>query len=300
MSKPRPFSVTASALTNDVRDAPRRARVAGFSGLVFDAYSSGVNLTELSASGRREFGHMLSTEQQRLVGLRADLGPKGFGPGADVDRALSLLERAMEAAAATGAGCVCVDLGPLPAAPAQRKPKPTVTPEQAGLIILPPSSSAQSAPVEETSAPPPDPALVSQVASAMVELCARADRYRVTVALSSSLASLASLHKVIRDVDCPWFGVELDPVAVLRDEWDVDGTFSVLGPLVRHVRARDAVVGADRRSRPAVIGQGGVDWGRFMAALDEAGYAGFVTIDPTELADRARAAVAGLEHLTRV
>ena len=292
------ISITASALTSDARAAPRLARQAGFGGLVFDAYAGALNLPELSSSGRREFRRMLAGEAQELVAVQCDLGAKGFGPGADVGRALAHLDGAMEAAAELGAGCVCVELGPLPPAPARAKPKPTVTPEQAGLIILPAPASAPAR--AEPPPPPPDPAVVSQVNAALAELCARADRYRVTVALGSSLSSFASLHEVLRAVACPWFGVDLDPVAVLRDEWDSDDVFSTLGPLVRHVRARDAVVGADRRTRPAVVGRGAVDWPRLVGSLDQAGYRGFVTVDPTELPDRAAAALAGREFLSRL
>ena len=294
--RPVQTSVTASALTSDVRAAPRLARQAGFGGLVFDAYSGALNLPELSASGRREFRRLLAAEAQTLVAVQCDLGAKGLGPGADVERALAHVDRAMEVAAELGARCACVELGPLPPAPARAKPKPTVTPQQAGLIILPSTAPAPA----EPAAPPPDPAIVSQVNAALAELCARADRYRVTVALSSSLSSFASLHEVMRAVACPWFGVDLDPTAILRDEWDSDEVFSALGPLLRHVRARDAVLGADRRTRPAVVGIGAVDWPRLVASLDEAGYRGFVTVDPTELPDRTAAAIAAREHLSKL
>jgi sugar phosphate isomerase/epimerase len=294
--RPVQISVTASALTSDARAAPRLARQAGFGGLVFDAYSAALNLPELSSSGRREFRRLLSAEAQPLVAVQCDLGAKGFGPGADVERELSHLDRAMEVAAELGAGCVCVELGPLPPAPIRAKPKPAVTREQAGLIILPAPAPAP----EQPTAPPPDPSVVSQVNTALSELCARADRYRMTVALSSSLSSFVSLQHAMTGVACPWFGVDLDPVAILRDEWDSDEVFSVLGPLIRHVRARDAVVGADRRTRPAVVGRGSVEWSRLVASLDESGYRGSVTMDPTELPDRAAAALAGREFLGRL
>jgi len=70
-----------------------------------------------------------------------------------------------------------------------------------------------------------------------------------------------------------------------------------LGPLIRHVRARDALVGSDRRTRPAPIGRGSTDWPALLAAIDAAGYAGWFGIDPTELPDRAAAAAAGAKFL---
>jgi sugar phosphate isomerase/epimerase len=286
----------ASAISTDLRLAPRQARRAGFNGLVFDAYSAALNLPDLSATGRRELRHMLASEAQALVAVQCHVGAQGFGPGADVERTLSRLSRAMEAARELGAGCVCIDVGLLPPAPVRAAaPRSAVTPEQAGRIIIPTAPTRPAA--AEPQAPPPDPTIVSQVSDAMVELCTRADRYRMTVALASSLSSFASLHHVLVTAGCPWFGVDLDPVAVLRDAWDSDEVFSSLGAMIRHVRARDALVGTDRRTRPAVVGQGGVDWGRFTGSLEEAGYHGPLTVDATELPDRLAAAMAAREFL---
>jgi sugar phosphate isomerase/epimerase len=295
------LSIVASTVSSDPRVAPSRARELGFSGLLFDAYSSSLNIPDLSASGRREFRHVLSAQDQQLVGLRWDTGPKGLGPGADVDRVLARLDRVMEAAAGLVAPLVTVDLGPLPEPPPTLKPKPTITPEQAGLILLPTAADVTAARQPEApgvSRPPPDPSLVSQVDGALTELGRRADRYGVTIAFRSELASLSAVERVLKAMACPWFGVDLDPVSVLHDEWNLDEVFSRLGSFLRHVRARDAVRGADRRTKPAVVGQGNVNWGELLSNLEAAGYAGWITVDPTEVPDRAAAAIAARRHIS--
>jgi sugar phosphate isomerase/epimerase len=114
------------------------------------------------------------------------------------------------------------------------------------------------------------------------------------------LSSVASLEAALRGANCPWFGVDLDPVALLRDEWTLDETLSALGPLIRHVRARDALIGMDRRTRPAPIGAGATDWPRLLADLDSAGFHGWFTVDPTELPNRTDAASAGLAALRSI
>jgi sugar phosphate isomerase/epimerase len=240
----------------------------------------------------------LSARGQQLVGLREEVGVKGFTPGADVDRQLSRLDRVMEAAAGLAALLVCVDLGPLPAVPAVAAPRPKVSQVQAGLILLPESSAPQPEPAPPPA--PPDPAFVAQVGAALAELGRRADRYSVVLAFRSELASLSSLAQALRQANCPWFGVDLDPVAVLRDEWDLDAFFSSLGPLIRHVRGRDAVAGADRRTRPASIGSGSVSWSDLLGNLDESGYRGWITIDPFDLTDRGGAARAALKYLRSI
>ena len=286
----------AAALSSDPRQGARLSREIGFAGLQFDVSSGSLDLLGLSASGRREVRRVLSSESQQLIGLRHDLGPKGFGPGTDVDRTLNQAGKAMEVAAGLSAPLLCVDLGPLPAPPPQSQPKPKVTPEQAGLILLP-EPTKLAPPVRNEPVVPPDPAFVAQVNAGLVELGRLADRYSVVTAFRSELASFASLEQALREANCPWFGVDLDPVAAVRDEWVLDEILSRLGRLIRHVRGRDAVRGADRRTRPAVIGQGSVDWNALLLNLKQADYKGWITIDPLELPDRYTAARAGLGWL---
>src|SRR4029453_5991484 len=104
------LSIVTSALTTDPRQAPRLARQLGFNGLLFDAFSPQLVMPDLSTTGRRELLRMLSNEKQPLVGLQLDLGSKGLGPGADVDREIHRLDRAMEACAGLQAPLLCVDL----------------------------------------------------------------------------------------------------------------------------------------------------------------------------------------------
>jgi sugar phosphate isomerase/epimerase len=288
------IAVVAGAVSSDPREAPTLARQMGFGGLLFDAFSSTLDLTSLSATGRREFRHVLATAGVKLVGLRADLGPKGLGLGADVDRLLSKLDAVLESAVGLGADVTCVDLGPLPAPVMTIQPKPKVNTEMAGLILLP-SISAEPAPAP--AGPPPDPAVVSQVDAAMFELGRRADRYNASVGFSSSLAGFAAIERALLASRCPWFGVDLDPTATLRDQWPLDEIMSRLGSLVRHVRGRDAVSGAEGRTKPAVIARGDVKWRELLNALNGAGYHGWITVDPMELQERRAAAIAGLKQL---
>ncbi|WP_428939889.1 sugar phosphate isomerase/epimerase family protein [Fontivita pretiosa] len=297
------LGIVASALGEDPHEAPLLSRRAGFRGLLFDVWSANLAVPELSFTGRREFRRLLASHQQQLIGLRMDLGPRGLAPGADVDRQISRIDRAMEAAAGLESPLVCVDVGPLPAPAMVSQPRPTmraesIRPEQAGLIIIPtPEQIAELQPPPAPAAGAPEPAFVSQVNAALAEIGRRADRYSVTVAFSSSLAGFAALHEALSAAACPWFGVDLDPVAMLRDEWSADQIFSAVGPLVRHVRARDALLGQDRRTRPAMIGQGDIDWQQLLSLLDDAGYSGWISIDPIELTDRLAAASQAAKYL---
>jgi hypothetical protein len=285
------LGILASALSGDPRQAPRAARVAGFKGLLFDVWSQSLSIPDLSATGRREFHRLLANEAQQLVALQMDLGERGLSLGADVDKQIARLDLAMQSAASLQAPLLCVDLGPLPQPAISAKPKPSI--QNAGAIIIP----TLQAPLPTQTSPLPDPAQVSQVNAALLEIGARADRYNMTLALSSSLASFAALQQAIASANCPWFGIDLDTIAILRDEWPQDEIFSAIGPLIRHVRARDAVIGAEHRTKPAVIGRGSTDWSELLATLDAADYNRFITIDSMELPDRLPAATAGAKYL---
>jgi sugar phosphate isomerase/epimerase len=295
--RPHLYAINASALSIDPREAAVLARRAGFAGLLFDAYSSALTITDLSSTGRREFRHILSAQDRQLVGFRVDLGIKGFGPGADVDRLLSQLEKVMETAAAMSSPLLCVDAGPLPEAPAKPVIKPKITAEKAGLILIPEFAAPEP---DQPPAPPPtayELSFQSQVDSAILEMGVLADRYNITVALHSELSSFAAIERALLAARCPWFGINLDPAAILRDTWNLDEVFAQLGPLIRHVRARDAVAGVDRRTKPASVGRGDTKWDHLLSNLEGAGYHGWITFDPNELAERANAAVAGLRYL---
>lgn len=293
------IGVVAGALTADPRKVARIARLMGFTGLQLDAVWSTLDVTSLAASGLRELRHLFASESQHLIGLRVELGAKGLTPGADIDRILSRLETIMEAAAGLAAPLLCLDLGLLPEPVRVLAPKPVIETEQAGLILIP-APSQQTAPAASESSRPPDSAHVSLVNSALDELGRQADRFSVTVAMRSGLSSFASLEAALKGANCPWFGLDLDPAAVVADKWEVDEILSSLGNEIRHVRARDAIRGTDHRTRPVVIGSGATDWPAMLAALDAAGFHGWLTIDPTDLSDRPAAAAEGLAYLRKI
>jgi sugar phosphate isomerase/epimerase len=298
MSDAWPIAVSSSALSENLREAARGSRAMGFDGLNVELAGRQVELLELSETGQREVRQILNGQNQVLVGLTHRLPAKSLRPEADVDRVLAQVERAIKAARGLRAQVLCVDLGLLPPPPPTAEPpRAKIDSAQAGLILIP---EMNAAPPEPTRAQAPvDPAFTASAETVLRELCQRADRHGVMVALRSELSGFRALEALLVALDCPWFGVDLDPVAVLEDDWSLDEVFDHLGTQIRHVRARDAVRGTDRRTQPAAVGRGDTPWEALLANLDGAGYRGAVTVDPGALADRAGAARAGLAHLRR-
>ena len=291
------LAVPARVFGDDLRASVAASRLAGFEGVQLDAVTRALDLTQLSQTGFRDLRHLLESQQQSAVALRAETGPDGLGPTADVDRVLDRADGVLRAAAALAVPVVCLDLGRLPPAPPTVVKKSKVTQAMAGFLILPEPVADEPEPV---AVKPVDPRLVAHWQRAMGALAEIADRYGVMVAFSSALSSLAALDAVLRPVGCPWFGVDFDTVGLLRDEWTPGDAFDALGDAVRHVRARDAVVGEGGRTKSAILGRGDVAWRTTLELLDAAGYHSAVTIDPTDLPDPKAAAVAGLKQLRAV
>jgi sugar phosphate isomerase/epimerase len=299
---PKLLAVVAAALDPDVRTASRLSRQFGFAGLLLDAAMPGLNLTDLSQSGRREIRQLLQSENQRLAAIRLDLGPNGITPRTDLDKLLSRLDKTLDAAASLGSTVVCLDAGPLPpphetSAPPKAVPEPTT----AGRILLPSFDDLQS--LVGVAAPPaaqslqPDAAQVAAVDTAIEEFARRADRFSITIAVSSELSSFASIQRIVSRYDARQLGLDLDSVAVIRDRWTLDQILSALGPRIVHVRLRDAAVGADRRTAHVPLGRGSVPIAALIASLTEGGYPGMFTVDTMEFPDRHAAAAAARRFL---
>lgn len=294
--KARPLAIVAAAMDDDLRAAALSARSLGFAALQLDVRLGELDLTQLSQSGRREVRSVLRSRDLDLAGLRFDLGSKGLGPGADIDAALDRVENILQAAAGLECSLVCVDLGPLPAPPPDEKLPSAISSEMAGDIIIP---AAREMKIEEAPRKV-DPTFAASVDGALVELGRRADRHGVMVAIRSDLAGFAAVDRALKAAACPWFGVDLDPVAILRDDWTTDEIFSRLGDAIRHVRGRDALLGADRRTKAAVVGNGSVEWERLLTDLEAVGFNGWITLDPMELPNRSAAAARGAAVLGQI
>lgn len=292
------IGIEAAALSHDPREAAVRARNLDIGGLLFRATSSAIDLTGMSVSGLREFRHVGASQRRSLIGLRCEASNKGLAFDAAVDRDIRRIARAMETAAGLQSPMICLDLGPLPnPPPGEVAATPAVSSAMAGLILLPDPTPVSSTPPPLAQRIPADDAAEAQLDGVLAELGRSADRFGVTVAMRSDLSTMQALERAIIRSGCPWFGVELDPVNVIRDDTDMDKTFSRLGSLVRHVRARDANLGAGNRTAATPLGQGRVNWPEFLAKLDDAGYAGWITIDPVDLPDRMQAVNAALSVL---
>lgn len=73
-------------------------------------------------------------------------------------------------------------------------------------------------------------------------------------------------------------GEEYDKERALADFEPTEGA-RVLGPYVAHTHAKDALIHPDGRPEEVPLGEGWVDWPRYIKYLEEAGYQGYFAIE---------------------
>lgn len=287
------LSIRAVSLGDDLRELAPVAQRLGYDGLQLDLQIGGLALTELSASGRREVRHLISSSNLELDSLRGALPPDLLMKAGQHDRVLWMLRRAIEATLGLSATVCCVDLGRLPGVQ-QTAPTPTRVPPASSLIIIP----------EPAAAEPPEPRVSAEelaawqgIDSIMREVGAIADRAGIVLALSTELSSFASLSRLLQGAQCPWFGVDLDPVSVLRDPWNLERVLDGVGSSLRHVRGRDGIRGSSGRTQPAMVGQGSTNWQEMLAMLDAGAFGGWIAVDTVDVPDRLTAARQAIGYL---
>lgn len=105
------------------------------------------------------------------------------------------------------------------------------------------------------------------------------DRIGARLALDTGLESGETLAKFLRGLDVGSLGVNLDPAALLEHGCDLYDSARALGGLILHSYARDGRHFGPRRSIQEVpLGNGEIDWVRYLGVLEEVQYRGWLTV----------------------
>lgn len=147
-------------------------------------------------------------------------------------------------------------------------------------------------PWEET-----DPRWAAVVDSAG-ELAAYGENIGATLCIETGPEPPWVLKRLLETIDSPGLGVNLDPAnliiwpVVLAQQWgkeyrqqwatenfDPHHGAEILAPWIRHTHAKDALVTAEGNHLEVPLGEGWVDWLRYVGILQAAGYQGFFAIE---------------------
>ncbi len=88
------------------------------------------------------------------------------------------------------------------------------------------------------------------------------------------------LRRFLDSVGTPGIAVNLDPAnLVMCADDDPVAAVKTLSGYIVHTHAKDGIRRADGSWLEVPLGQGGVDWPRYLKALDSIGYNGYLTIE---------------------
>lgn len=130
-----------------------------------------------------------------------------------------------------------------------------------------------------------------RIVSGMEECCEYAGQHGIHLALENHggpTATPEGLLAIVKDVNSPWFGVNLDTGNFHTE--DPYGDLEKIAPYALNVQVKVVLSGPDKKKRPA-------DFKRFANILRQADYRGYVVLEYEEAADPRKACPPYLEQL---
>lgn len=235
--------VVLDSLGQPVKESLLAASRLGLRRVELPAVSGEVSPETLSQSGRRHLGRHAAGLGLQLSALGGDLGGPRFADSIASEERLDRTRRIIEMAAEMRVPVVTTHLGRF-------------------------GSDARGR---------------DMLTAVMRELADIADRAGTFMAFETAGVDPGEMVSLVREVNCDWLGVCYDPASLLIDGYDpIEGVGSAAGRILI-ARARDAVGGSDRRpGHETPLGYGEVDWARYLAMLDQAGYNNAAFIRRTE------------------
>ena len=242
-----------------VREALRTAAAIGAEGVQIDAQGE-LSPQNLSRTAQRSLRHYLQHLGLELAALGFPTRA-GYDTEDGLEQRLTATQAVMSVASQLGTRVVTNRLGRLP---------------------------------EDDSSP-----TWAMVSDAMRELAAHGDRVGAVFAIEIGSNAPQHLRHLLDSFDTAGLGASYDPGSVWASGHDPLAGVSALGDAIVHSHARDAHTDPATGDRAEVAaGHGDVDWPAYLAALEEIGYRGFLTVDRSGRAlsvDEAGAAIAFLK-----
>jgi L-ribulose-5-phosphate 3-epimerase len=255
------IGIRLESLGLPLRRALREAQRLGVRGVQADA-AGDLSPHTLSRSGRSAFRHLLRSHNLELTALGCPLR-RGLDSPEDQQQRIDHTEAVLG---------LSVDLG-------------------ARIAIVQPGR------VPEKADDPHAPLLTE----ALRVLGRHGDRIGAVLALETGLESGAVLGAFLDRFDTGGLGVNLDPANLLMGGFDPYESARALRGRVVHANAKDArVTGASRTAQEVPLGHGDIDWMRYLAALEEIEYRGWLTVERAGGDNRVADVAAGIGFLGRL
>jgi sugar phosphate isomerase/epimerase len=259
MNRPR-VGVRLESLGLPLRRALAEAARLGVLGVQIDAVGD-LSPLSLSLTGRREFRNLLKAHNLELTAVGCPLR-RGLDSPADQQPRLEYVRKVLS---------LSFDLGP------------RITVVQAGAMPKEPDA--------------PEGRLMAE---ALENLGRFGDRVGATLAVETGLESGADLAAYLARFESGSLRANLDPANLMLHGFDPYDAVRALGHRIVHTHARDCrIARASGTASEVPVGRGDLDWLRYLSALEEIEYRGWLTIEREQGNDRLADITEGVAFLRR-
>jgi len=114
---------------------------------------------------------------------------------------------------------------------------------------------------------------------ALSEVGNRAEKLGVVLAAETGPESPQTMAAFIKALPTEGIRVNYDPANLYMRGFDPVAGVRELADLIVHTHAKDGAITPDGKRQEMPLGQGGVQWPEYLAAMAEIGYDGFFTIE---------------------
>lgn len=250
MAQKRKIGVLVDCLKLGVNEGIRKAAEIGAEGIQVYVTHGELYPDNLNAGQRRDFREFVACEGMEISALCADFDwVKGFLDADHNRENIPRVKKCMDLAVELGVEVVTMHIGKLP--------------------------ENEYDPVYE------------EALRATRELCSYAEERDLVLATETGPEAPESLLEFLNKVESKAIGVNYDPAnLVMCGPFDHIGGVKILSDYIVHTHAKDGVCLGGGAFKELPLGQGGVVFEYYLAALDEIGYDGYLTIEREEGDDR--------------
>lgn len=255
------LGVRLESLDLPLRKALNAAARLGVSGVQLDAVGE-LGPANLSQTGRRELRNMLRAHNLELTALGCPLR-RGLGETAGLEARLHHIQQVMSLSFDLGAHRVIIQAGPIPSEP--------------------------------------DAPAAAQLQESVRTITQAGDRSGTMLLLETGLESGEVMARFLDRFDTGSLAVNFDPANLLVNGFDPYESVRALRGRIVHTHARDArLTTASRTAQELPVGHGDIDWLRYLDALEEIDYRGYLVVERENGTDRRADVAAGVEFLRRL
>ncbi len=231
-----------SSFRLDLKSALKQAQAIGLSGIEFSSLENEVDVEKIDEKQARELKKMFADHNLVISSVCGDIGGFGLSDEAEGMRRVERTKRIMEKTRLLGSTIVQTHIGHIP--------------EDFGTVQ------------------------VKIMRKCLEEIGKFGEKVGVALASETGPEPAATLKRFLDTIKIPTVRVNYDPANLAMNGFDCIGGVRDLKDYIIHTHAKDGRKVADAQGhQEQPLGQGDVNFPRYIAAMDAIGYTGFYVIE---------------------